>query len=66
MTFYMYKFPRFVVPSYMIAFGYCGLDAASAGWKEWNNTKRKQNQPMGDTGAVIAAAADTLLWQSKC
>jgi mitochondrial fission process protein 1 len=62
---FRYQFPRFVVPSYAIAFGYCFADAATTGWKAYR--KEIKNDGSGDKGALRHAtvgAFDTLLWQS--
>ena len=63
----MTKFPRLVAPSYVVAFGYCGLDAMSAGYKEWNTTDNKiqENSLHSKEARVAFATFDTLLWQSK-
>ena len=33
---FRYQFPRFVVPSYVVAFGYCLADAATSGKKSYD------------------------------
>jgi hypothetical protein len=58
------QFPRFVTPTYVIAFGYCGLDAISAGYKEWTNCKDTETYLLREKRAAMYAA-DTLMWQSK-
>jgi hypothetical protein len=60
------KFPRLVTPSYVVAFGYCGLDAMNAGYKEWNTTGNKiQESSYSKEARVAFATFDTLLWQSE-
>ena len=62
------KFPRLVTPSYVVAFGYCGLDALNAGYKEWNTTGNKveENSVYSREARIAYATFDTLLWQSEC
>lgn len=69
---FRYQFPKFVVPSYAISFGYCFADAASTGYDTWKKQQRQQEQQMkGDAAAekfavqeTAYATLDTLLWQS--
>jgi fission process protein 1 len=68
---FRYQFPKFVRPSYAVAFGYCVADAASTGHHAWNSFDNdppttssfiasQQSREM----ATFVATADTLLWQS--
>lgn len=65
---FRYQYPRFVVPSYVIAFGYCCCDAVSSGYREFNNSnveKDINSSMINDSKKEAAIAAfDTLLWQS--
>ncbi|KAL3816522.1 hypothetical protein ACHAXA_001915 [Cyclostephanos tholiformis] len=56
---------RLVVPSYLIAFGYCVADAMSAGYRvmsEDDNIKRSEESK---SVQACIAGIDTLLWQGK-
>jgi len=59
---FRYQFPKMVVPSYVVSFGYCLADAATSGQKAY----RFASHEGSPTAAVDAAVstADTLLWQS--
>ena len=54
---FRYQYPRFVIPSYIISFGYCCADAGNTGWSVYNATH-------GDTLATAVHTGDTLVWQS--
>jgi fission process protein 1 len=56
---FRYQFPKFVVPSYAISFGYCFADAASTGWTSWNEEKGANARQ-----ETLFATVDTLVWQS--
>ena len=58
---FRYQFPRFVVPSYMLAFGYCLADAGTSGYDTWHQVKDTSSNPRLDS---LASTADVLLWQS--
>lgn len=61
---FRYQYPRCVVPSYLIAFGYCFADAASATYKvmsEENDTTVKETRSKEVRAAI--AGFDTLMWQ---
>jgi fission process protein 1 len=67
---FRYQFPRLVMPSYGIAFGYCIADAVSDGYSGYY---RSQNPRDGESDGQSAkqdlqraatACFDTLLWQS--
>ncbi|KAL3775614.1 hypothetical protein ACHAW5_007554 [Stephanodiscus triporus] len=62
---YANEYPRLVSPSYLIAFGYCVADAASAGYRvmsEEDNVKEAHETHSKNVRAV-SAGIDTLLWQ---
>ncbi len=63
-----YQLPKFVMPSYVMAFGYCSLDAISAGHREWTKENDKHIEKMHSTRGrevnAALAAFDTLLWQT--
>ena len=64
---FRYQFPRFVAPSYVIAFGYCCADAAQAGWRVWSSpstavdNETSQAQRQHDS---LRAMVDTAIWQT--
>lgn len=69
---FRYQFPKFVRPSYAIAFSYCVCDAASTGYHTWTSyhepppkTSSFISQQSSREMATFVATADTLLWQSK-
>mmetsp|Transcript_24292 Transcript_24292/g.41576 ORF Transcript_24292/g.41576 Transcript_24292/m.41576 type:complete len:174 (+) Transcript_24292:227-748(+) len=61
---FRYQFPRWVMPSYAIAFGYCFADAASATYEVMSeeNDKVVKEARSKEVRAAIAGF-DTLLWQ---
>ena len=59
---FRYQFPRFVVPSYVVAFGYCLADAVTSGKKAYEFAK-EDNLPTAAVDSVVSTV-DTLLWQS--
>lgn len=62
---FRYQFPRWVVPTYIVAFGYCLADATVSGRKSYDHSLT--TQPMTSTKALFDASIDTadvLLWQS--
>ena len=72
---FRYQFPRMVMPSYVVAFGYCIADAATNGIDAWNSAQRTVQDhrsmiPPSQEGQdrvlreVARATIDTLLWQS--
>jgi hypothetical protein len=60
---FRYQFPKFVVPSYVLSFGYCLADAAMSGRKAYNDA---QNHGAANNthSSVAIATVDTLVWQS--
>ncbi|CAJ1936379.1 unnamed protein product [Cylindrotheca closterium] len=59
---FRYQFPKFVAPSYVVAFGYCFADAATSGYDNYQTGIQS-----GSTTAKVdslVATADTLIWQS--
>ena len=59
---FRYQFPRLVVPSYVVAFGYCCCDAAVSGRKAYDSAKRA-DLPTATADSIVSTA-DTLVWQS--
>lgn len=61
------QYPRFVGPSYAIAFGYCFADAASATYDVMSEDDARVVSDGARSREVRAAIAftDTLLWQGK-
>jgi mitochondrial fission process protein 1 len=53
---FRYQYPKLVIPSYVVAFGYCFADAGTSGMDTWKETSSKWD--------AAAATADTLLWQT--
>lgn len=60
---FRYQFPRFVVPSYIISFGYCFADSAQAGWKVWSSTSDDLSESQRQQES-LRALVDTVVWQS--
>ena len=62
---FRYQYPRFVVPSYAVAFGYCFADAVSNVYEVMAEDSEKvavKDARSRETRAAIAGF-DTLLWQ---
>jgi fission process protein 1 len=57
---FRYQFPRLVVPSYIVSFGYCFADAGCTGYHTYNQSASSDHQ-LYDTARDTV---DTLLWQS--
>jgi mitochondrial fission process protein 1 len=57
---FRYQYPKFVLPSYLIAFGYCVADAISTGYNAYHthNLENKRIQ------RSVIGTFDALLWQS--
>jgi fission process protein 1 len=59
---FRYQYPKFVVPSYVVAFGYCLADAGTSGRDTYTESIHKQSStPELD---ALASTMDTLIWQS--
>jgi fission process protein 1 len=61
-------YPRFVVPSYIIAFGYVGMDTFDKTYKSYNNMQSSANiardvDKNNRKYPVLLTAVDTFLWQ---
>jgi len=65
---FRYQFPKLVRPSYVVAFGYCGMDALSTGYRVWNQQQQSPtttpSKPNKQQQAIVAETFDTLVWQS--
>jgi len=63
---FRYQFPRFVVPSYILSFGYVGADALTTGYREYCSEDASKDDKTISSREYRAAVAtfDTLLWQS--
>jgi fission process protein 1 len=59
---FRYQFPKFVTPSYVVAFGYCFADAATSGHATFDEASRK-GSPTAVVDALVSTT-DTLIWQS--
>ncbi|KAL3935176.1 MAG: hypothetical protein SGBAC_009250 [Bacillariaceae sp.] len=59
---FRYQFPKFVVPSYVVSFGYCFADAATSGYDIYQTGI--QNGSKTAKADSLVATADTLIWQS--
>jgi fission process protein 1 len=59
---FRYQYPKFVVPSYVVAFGYCLADAGTSGRDTYTESiHKKSSTPELD---AVASTMDTLIWQS--
>ena len=47
-----------------MAFGYCSMDAISAGHREWTKENNANTSSTPEMNAALSAF-DTLLWQSE-
>lgn len=75
---FRYQYPKFVTPSYILAFGYCFADAMTSGYETYHQqqqpqqkqqkTKKKENDDVVVSTSPLfdatIATADTLIWQS--
>eukprot|EP00527_Entomoneis_sp_CCMP2396_P000207 CAMPEP_0198139240 /NCGR_PEP_ID=MMETSP1443-20131203/2590_1 /TAXON_ID=186043 /ORGANISM="Entomoneis sp., Strain CCMP2396" /LENGTH=179 /DNA_ID=CAMNT_0043801317 /DNA_START=236 /DNA_END=775 /DNA_ORIENTATION=- len=62
---FRYQFPRFVTPSYVIAFGYCAADSISKGYSTWTaNPEAVAAEDSTRIHDTARATLDTLMWQS--
>ena len=65
---FRYQFPRLVVPSYILSFGYVGADALTTGYREYcsEDTSSSKDSKASSSREYRAGIAtfDTLLWQS--
>ena len=77
---FRYQYPRYVVPSYVVAFGYCLADATSTGYHTYYSQSRHKNGTNNrnhyNDGTdenkyeqlrirrTMVSTLDTLLWQS--
>lgn len=59
---FRYQFPKLLIPSYAVAFGYCFADAATSGHAAFDAAKRK-GSPTATVDSLVSAV-DTLVWQS--
>ena len=69
---FRYQFPKLVIPSYIVSFGYCFADATTKGYATYqsasearssstsNTTNSRTNSP---TLKAIITTTDTLIWQ---
>ena len=57
---FRYQFPRLVMPTYVVAFGYCLADSCCTGYRVYQEEQNTSHQ-VHDT---IRATMDTLAWQS--
>ena len=64
---FRYQYPRLVVPSYAVAFGYCFADAASNVYQVMAEDREKDVAKEARSREMRAAIAgfDTLLWQGQ-
>ena len=66
---FRYQYPRLVVPSYVVAFGYCLADSMSAGYQVMSSEEGGGAAASKDTRSKEKRAAiamfDTLLWVSE-
>jgi fission process protein 1 len=59
---FRYQFPKVVVPSYILAFGYCFADAITSGHDAYDKAA-KNNSPTAALDSVVSTF-DCLVWQS--
>ena len=60
---FRYQLPRLVTPSYVVAFSYCFLDAATCGYSTWTNFNVIESSRSREAQTAISTF-DTLLWQT--
>ena len=60
---FRYQFPRFVAPSYVIAFGYCACDSAQAGWRIWSSADTEMSTAQRQQES-LRSMVDTAVWQT--
>jgi fission process protein 1 len=59
---FRYQFPKLVIPSYVLAFGYCFADAVTSGHDVYQKAAKK-NSPTATLDSVVTTF-DCLIWQS--
>ena len=59
---FRYQFPKLVMPSYVMAFGYCFADAATSGYNAYH-ASLNENSSTAAFDSVLSAL-DCLIWQS--
>ena len=59
---FRYQYPQFVLPSYLLAFGYCAADAITTGYYTYNKQEAFSNDQK--LQRTLIGTFDTLLWQS--
>ena len=63
------KFPKFVRPSYAVAFGYCAMDSMYCGYRVYTSSPqfdiKSVNGSKDIRAKALIASGDTLLWQSE-
>ena len=59
---FRYQFPKLVTPSYIVSFGYCFADAATSGFRAYNEAN-KSDSPNAIASSFVSSA-DVLVWQS--
>jgi fission process protein 1 len=66
---FRYQYPKFVVPSYGIAFGYCLADSVSSGYQvvmsEECDVRDDESPSISKEKRAGIAMLDTLLWVSN-
>lgn len=66
---FRYQFPRLVIPSYILSFGYCFADATNTAYSTYQKSQQQQGFDIQtDKNKSLQHASicafDTLLWQS--
>jgi len=63
---FRYQFPKLILPSYGVAFGYCFADAANTGWKAYQTSRNdtSYDDHTQDLKHAAVASFDVMLWQS--
>lgn len=60
---FRYQFPKLVIPSYMVAFGYCFADATTSGYNAYHESLKTNSSTTATLDSVLSAF-DCLIWQS--
>ena len=65
---FRYQYPKCVLPSYVLAFGYCFADAISTGYQsyyhQYHRTNTNDESEQRRIRRAVVGTLDTLLWQS--
>jgi mitochondrial fission process protein 1 len=59
---FRFQYPKYVMPSYVLAFGYCAADAITTGYNAYHSQEKIDNDQK--LTRTLIGSLDTLLWQS--